>query len=193
MDRNDFADTSYARHWQQLLSSARLHQLAQQHGYRLVFYPHIKVTPYLSTMRLLPTVDVITHGHRSIQDILGQAAVLITDYSSIAFDVAFMRRAVLYYQFDRDEFFSGAHTYSKGYFDYERDGFGPCCVEQAHVIDELALLLNRDAAPEWRYLERMQRFFAFHDARNCERVANALVDVLSTSPTQPVGRCPVGR
>ena len=54
---------------------------------------------------------------------------MITDYSSVAFEMAYLKKAVLYYQFDEEEFFSGKH-WQKGYFDYRKDGFGAVCVSE---------------------------------------------------------------
>ena len=52
-------------------------------------------------------------------------ALLVTDYSSVAFNAAYLDRPVVYYQFDRDDVVRGRAPRRKGYFDYERDGFGP--------------------------------------------------------------------
>ena len=49
----------------------------------------------------------------SIQNLFGRCAVLITDYSSVAFDMAYLNKALIYYQFDKEAFFSGTHTYQK--------------------------------------------------------------------------------
>ena len=49
---------------------------------------------------------------------------MLTDYSSVAFDFAYLRKPIVYAHFDKEAFFSGEHSYTAGYFDYERDGFG---------------------------------------------------------------------
>lgn len=49
---------------------------------------------------------------------------MVTDYSSVAFDFAYMKKSLVYAQFDREAFFEG-QTYDEGYFNYETDGFGP--------------------------------------------------------------------
>ena len=57
-----------------------------------------------------------------ISNIIEKASLLITDYSSISMDFAYMKRPVLYYQFDKERF-RNEHL-SKSYFDFEDDGFG---------------------------------------------------------------------
>ena len=39
-------------------------------------------------------------------------------------DFIYLEKPVVYCHFDREQFFAGEHSYSKGYFEYERDGFG---------------------------------------------------------------------
>ena len=60
-------------------------------------------------------------------------ALLITDFSSVAFDFAYLKKPVIYAQFDRDTFFQG-QVYDKGYFDYERDAFGPVCYDYEATV-----------------------------------------------------------
>jgi len=179
--RDGFEVTHYAQSWQSLLNCARLHSLARYHGYRLVFFPHVNITPYLNRLSFAPGVETLTHRDGSIQEILAAATVLVTDYSSVAFDAALLQRAILYYQFDKCEFLSGDHLYSKAYFEYEHDGFGPCCVNQSQLLDELSKILQNDGLPEPQYLARMQQFFPFHDDGNCERVFKIMLGLLAES------------
>lgn len=55
---------------------------------------------------------------------------MITDYSSVAFDFAYMKKSLVYAQFDREAFFEG-QTYDEGYFNYETDGLsGMLCMRR---------------------------------------------------------------
>lgn len=102
---------------------------------------------------------------------------MITDYSSTAFETAYLGKECLYYQFDFKEFFSGMQAYSKGYFDYERDGFGPVVQTEEALIEALEQCAARDFAPEEKYKKRMDGFFAFHDGKCCERTYNRIKEI----------------
>lgn len=52
-----------------------------------------------------------------VQALLKSAAFLVTDYSSIAFDFAYMYKPMVYFQFDQERFREG--QYPSGYFRYE--------------------------------------------------------------------------
>jgi CDP-glycerol glycerophosphotransferase (TagB/SpsB family) len=112
----------------------------------------------------------------SVQESFAEAALMVTDYSSVAFECAYIDRPTTYYQFDRDEFFAIDHVHAKGYFDYHDNGFGPVAETQDQVLDAIknALEGNEDSA----YAQRREQFFAFRDGKCCERVYNAILEVL---------------
>lgn len=56
---------------------------------------------------------------KSYRDAFAEGSMMITDYSSVAFEFAYLRKPIVYYQFDKKAFFE-KHTYRKGYFDYEK-------------------------------------------------------------------------
>ena len=85
-----------------------------------------------------------------------------------------LQREVIYFQFDYDEIYKGAHSSKKGYFDYQRDGFGPVCYKEKEVLDALERFLDRGGKATPEYLKRMQDFYAFHDTNNCQRAFEAI-------------------
>ncbi len=101
--------------------------------------------------------------------------MLVTDYSSVAFDFAYLRKPVLYYQADVDEFFSGIHTYEKGYFDYERDGFGEVEYDTEKLVDRIIEYMQNNCQLKEKYRQRIDATFPFNDQNNCERVYNAIL------------------
>ena len=75
----------------------------------------------------------------------------------------------------RKNFFSGVHTYQKGYFDYETDGFGPVCVDLEDVIFSVEQYLLQPEGKMWRnYKNIADETFAFRDGKCCERTFKAI-------------------
>lgn len=169
-----FLASTYGAMWKKLLLSEELERIQKTYAMRILFYPHADLRPFLSCFSLPGHIAVAQPGHGSIQQFLQEAVVLITDFSSIAFEMAFMKKAVLYYQFDPEDFFS--KHWKKGYFDYTRDGFGPVCDNPENLLHNLDVLLQRGAVPESVYQKRMEEAFPFRDGRNCERVCRAVVE-----------------
>lgn len=170
----NFFNSKYAESWRNFLSSARLLDIAKAHQYKIVFFPHANIQPYLSEFHLPSYIDVVSHEQASIQELFCRAAIMVTDFSSVAFDMAVLKKPILYYQFDRDDFYGGGHLWQPGYFDYDKDGFGPVCFDEETVLANLAYLVKQNSKPDSKYLDRMSRFFTYRDGGNCERIYQAI-------------------
>ena len=105
------------------------------------------------------------------------AKLVITDYSSAVFDFAYLRKPVLYYQNDIEEFYSGKHTYNKGYFDYEKDGFGEVEYTTESLINRIIEYVENGCQLKDRYRERIEKTFPFHDKANCKRVYEEIIKI----------------
>jgi CDP-glycerol glycerophosphotransferase (TagB/SpsB family) len=182
----DFCRSDFFHQWQAVLSSPALHEIARRYGYHLVFYPHPYLRQQMRDFRFTG-VELLPDVGGSIQDVISNAALLLTDYSSISLEFAQIRRPVLYFQFDRDSFYQG-QPFSQGYFNYERDGFGPI----AETVDELcalteACLRGGCHMPEV-YRRRAENFFAFADQNNCRRVYDAIIMASRAVDEKPEAR-----
>lgn len=170
----EFVHSDFYRSWLAFISSPELKYIASHYDHEIVFFPHANLEPYIEDFRSGP-IKVIGHSDiESIQDLFLQASVLITDYSSVAFEMAYLERPVLYYQFDEQQMFGGGHGVQRGYFDYRTNGFGPVCTEPAELFQALETILKNQGEIDEPYRQRMRDFFAFRDGRCCERVVKVI-------------------
>ncbi len=172
-----FADSEYKQAWEEFLNSSRLAEVAEKSGKKVIFFPHANILPYVEAgMFSIPSYIEIgkLEGGNSIQEFFVNASVLVTDYSSVAFEVAYLNKPCIYYQFDVEQMFSGDHIYGKGYFDYKRDGFGPVAATEAEVLDALEDIAECGFEPLEEYKRRMDETFIFRDGKCCERVYKAI-------------------
>ena len=173
----DFMKTNYARHWHGFMNHAILKELNDQ-GYQIVFAPHPSIQEYMDEFTVPNFIKIYSYSEGNIQSVFQNTSILITDYSSVAFDVAYLNKAILYYQFDYDEVFSsGNHTYQKGYFDYNRDGFGAVAYNETELLAALKDLVDNQAKVPDLYQTRIDKTFQFRDSNNCERVYQAILDL----------------
>ncbi|TCV86634.1 CDP-glycerol glycerophosphotransferase family protein [Testudinibacter aquarius] len=172
-----FMNTTYARAWHDFLNSEQVRKLTLD-GYRFIFAPHPNIQTYLDVFTVPEYVDVWRYSDGNIQELFQQALMMITDYSSVAFDMAYLNKQTLYYQFDEKEVFYGSHTYRKGYFEYDIHGFGPVARttdELYNRLDELLVIQQGKIAS--LYLERIQATFVTRDQDNCQRVYEAIISL----------------
>ena len=170
----EFMKSDFAKHWFELLHSPSLKLLVEQYSYKIVFYPHANVSPYLSFFNVPAHIEVMSNNTMPIQDVFLRAAIMITDYSSVAFDMAVLDKPSIYYQFDEESFFNGGHAYTKGYYDYRKHGFGPVVTNQNDLLIELENMLSNNGKPNQEILSRIEHTFPFRDGLCCERVYQAI-------------------
>lgn len=171
-----FWQSGYATAWLDVIASERLYKAADRAGWTITFIPHPNMQTYVAHNPLPPHVAVHSFSAVDIQRQLARAALLLTDYSSMAFEMAYLHRPVVYYQFDQQTFFNGNHAYRKGSWSYEDNGFGPVTVDAVGAIDAIEAIAERGSA-EARYAERMRRTFTRRDGRCSQRTYEAIAQI----------------
>lgn len=165
-----FEDSRYCQMYSELLGSAELLDYVEKKGYKIRFMPHPNMSECTGMMKMDPRVQIVEGEKTAYRDIFAESNLVVTDYSSVVFDFAYLRKPVLYFQADQEEFFSGSHTYDKGYFEYERDGFGEVAYDTAELIGLIKDYISRDCALKEQYAKRINATFPYADQGNSERV-----------------------
>lgn len=169
----DIENSHYFQGWNALLKDKQIDFLARKYDVTFVFYPHYEMQRYLHLfVRGSEKLKIADFAHYDVQQLLKESMLLVTDYSSVFFDFAYMEKPVLYYQFDASEY--RAHHYAQGYFDYRRDGFGEVVTEKTKLLELLEQYLSNECGLKAEYKKRIEGFFPLHDDKNCERIYNEI-------------------
>ena len=167
-----FEKSSFFQFYNSLLNDEMLLAKAKEKGYTIKFLPHPNIMPMLGKFQKSAGVIFCSPDTR-YRDIFAESSLIVTDYSSVAFDFAYLKKPVIYAQFDRKEFFQG-HTYSEGYFDYESMGLGEVEENLPDTVQRICEYMEGDCRIKEKYLQRGSKFFAYHDRNNSERVFDSL-------------------
>ena len=168
-----FRETAFYRSFQSLLDNPGLLRLLEERDLKLIFYPHIELQKELDKFKS-PSERIVLASwlDYDVQSLLMRCNVLITDYSSVFFDVGYMEKPVIYYQFDLEEF--RKYHYQEGYFSYEKHGFGPVVQTEEALLNALHECAKNDFRMHEEYRGRLDAFYPVRDARNCERTYQIL-------------------
>ena len=129
---------------------------------------------------LLNINEKIIVSDKSYRTLFNESSLLITDYSSVAFDFAYLKKPIIYYQPDDD------YHHGKSYFDFEEMGFGRVIKSEEKLKSLLRLgarstrykdlfdfyYLINNCEMELVYMFRVEKFYKFIDNNNCKRVYN---------------------
>ncbi len=165
----EFIKTKYYKEYQGIINNFDLIHLLEKYNYELVFYPHYEMQRFITHFSTSSDKVIIASlNEYSVPDLLKECSLLITDYSSVFFDVAYLKKPVVYNHFDYTEYRNS--NYKTGYFSYEKNGFGPVVQQREDLIKEIEKYLNNNFQVEQCYVERQNKFFMYHDQKNCERI-----------------------
>ena len=156
----------------------KLEKLLTKYGYDAVFYPHFEVQRFLSAFHTEhPHVKIGALGQMDVQTLLMESALLITDFSSIQFDFAYMLKPEIYYQFDEARYWGTHHD--RGYFDYRVDGFGEVVTTQEALLQAIETALASECAVTPEMQKHIRDTFGALDDHNCERNHQAIRELMS--------------
>lgn len=175
-EARNFQHSDYFRRWSEVTGSRTLARLAKEHGYRFLFLPHPEVARFLPLFKRSEAFMFLNWTElKSVQDLIANCAMAVTDYSSIVFDVAFIGRPVAYYQFpETPDMFSSQRR--QGYYSFDEHGMGPVLRNPEALEDWLRDTLRHGCIRQEPFNSRADAFFTLRDGQNCRRVYEAILD-----------------
>ena len=162
MTPNYIKESEYFKHINSLINNDQLIEICKKYGFKIIFKPHPLVYEFIE---LFDTNDYVTVDNDSTyQDLFKNSDLLITDYSSVAFDFSYMKKPVIYYQYAKD------YNFEEGYFKYETMGFGEVIEKENELISLIEEYLKNYCEMKKLYKKRVDTFYKYNDKNNCKRI-----------------------
>jgi len=169
-----FSQSKYFKKYYSLLHNKQLLEKCREYEYRIVFMPHPLLEPYAEAFTDLDHL-LYWDSAKSYREAFAEGSILVTDYSSVAFEFAYLRKPILYYQFDKKEFYK-THTYKKGYYDYERDGLGPVVVKESDLVKQIINHIETGCRLKPNYAARIDELYNGL-TNTCESIYKKIINV----------------
>ena len=180
LTEKQFKNSDFYKAYNSLLNDPELIEFLDERGYKIVFKPHHNLNEYLDYFDKNSIVEFDhvdsneEHGNRrTYNDIFNHSSLLITDYSSVAFDFAYIKKPVIYFHGVADYHFD----IEDSYFDYEEMGFGEIAKTQEGLINLIFNYINSNCEMKEKYKKRVDEFFEYNeDKNNCKRVYDFILN-----------------
>lgn len=174
--KKGFRDSDYAVFYKNLMGNKKLKAKAKQLGYIIKFKIHPLFT---GKEKEFGFDDEVLFSDLSYTDIFSESSLIVTDYSSVAYDFAYLDKPVIYAQFDIDCIVRSRHTYSiEPWYKYEEYGLGEIETTVDGTAERIIEYMKNDCIMKDVYRKRADRFFAYRDKKNCERVYDSVKNSL---------------
>lgn len=165
----DFVETEYYKKWQEFINNEELNELLKRNNLNAVFYPHRNCQKYIQYFSSSSNNIIIAEAEKyDIQQLLKESALMITDYSSVFMDFIYMKKPVIFYQFDKEEFF--ARQYQKGYFNYDDNRFTESFRDLKTTINCIKQNILNDFVINGNFRIAHNEYFKLFDCQNSKRL-----------------------
>lgn len=167
----EFKETTYYHIYNDLINNQKLINTAKETGYKIKYLLHPILSAQADDFVPDPYVEVIPSvGDLSYEKILTESSLMVTDYSGVQFDFAYMKKPLVYFHPSQ----LPAH-YDDGGFFYDKMGFGEICTETDELVDTLCEYMKNGCKMKPEYIARVDDFYDFDDRNNCERIYNEVL------------------
>lgn len=134
LSNEEFVETDYYKSYAALLENRDLQILLKKTGYRVELFLHREMKKYNSIFENLEAENVSICSTNEIRSLIVKSSVLITDYSSIAWEFSVLGKEVIFYHFDKADFEQQRSSYCKN----SHDWFGDVCINSKTLIDSIS-------------------------------------------------------
>lgn len=174
MSNEDFQQTQYFKKIIQIINEPILKKRLESEKFllQIVLHPEFNKFENLFEEFIGLTFETVDITKNSYRDIFATSKLLITDYSSVATDFAYLKKPLIYYQYDKEYFFK-THLYNS-LFNYEKNGLGKVVIQKKDLINEIIKNFNNNFSLEKKYEDRINAFYIWSDKKNSQRLFNEL-------------------
>ncbi|MEB7965753.1 CDP-glycerol glycerophosphotransferase family protein [Mammaliicoccus sciuri] len=165
-----FENSEYLERYLSLIKNKKLNQLIENNNVEINFYPHYRAQSYFKLFLMNNEIKVqyIELGEKTVQSLLIEHDLLITDYSSVSFDFTYMNKPVIFYHFDVERFFR------KGILRPIHETFlGDIFYDEKKLVNQIYDYVINDSFKKVE-LEK-DSIFKHIDKSNNERIYNSII------------------
>lgn len=171
----DFEQSDYFRNYMELLNSRRFADILEKYDLQVNFYLHAKFQDYVENFQAKESrIHLISFGEVAVNEMLMRCRMLITDYSSVCWDVLYQDKPILFYQFDLDKYEEAQGSY----LNMRTELFGDRAAHCGELLDMLEEQIKNDFKMKPKYEEMRRMYFKStnhtHSRQICECIKKLL-------------------
>lgn len=169
-------ETNYFISWIDFIKDKKIEWLSKKYAVKFIFFPHRNMQKYIKYFPISNEYIEIADARKyEVQELLKMAAMMVTDYSSVFFDMLYMKKPVSFYQFDYERFRLG--QYEEGYFNYNNNPFGKSHRKKNDVFKDIEYYIKVNFSVSEEYLIAHKEYFQLYDQNNCKRVYDVVKEL----------------
>lgn len=161
-----FKESTYFKAYNDLINNKKLIAKAKEKGYKLIYLIHPTFTSQKKDFKSNDMVEILTIDMDiSYEELLTQSSLMVTDYSGVQFDFAYMRKPIVYSHYK-----DIPPYYEEGGFNYKTMAFGEICINGETLVNTICDYMDHGCQMKGEFKQRVDDFFEYSDTNNCKRI-----------------------
>ncbi|UOB21208.1 CDP-glycerol glycerophosphotransferase family protein [Macrococcus armenti] len=170
-NESSFLESEYKWRMESLLNHDNLKEIKEK-GFKILFCLHPNMQQFTDLIEIPDYITVIRQGEVDVQKLIKESSLMITDYSSVAFDFSFLYKPVIYYQFDKNRFLGKLPSH----LDIENELPGKIANEEEEVINLLLNFIALNFKINEKLKSKIDKFIKYRDQKNSQRLFDAVAN-----------------
>ena len=170
-------DTKYFQNIANFITNKKLNDYLEKNNIKLNIYIHQLMQDYLKNfgnIKLGKNIKILPK-EVNITEELQKSKILITDYSSVAYDFYYLDKPIVFFQFDKSEYEEKVGSY----VDLDKDLFGKQAKTVENCVNEIIKIsennFHYDKFMKQKSDKLKNKFLKYIDKKNCERVYDEIL------------------
>ncbi|MGL6023618.1 MAG: CDP-glycerol glycerophosphotransferase family protein [Cetobacterium sp.] len=153
-----------------LLKNEELRMFLRENNIKLCLYLHENFQKYNKYFLEIENneIEVIKNKEKNVKELLKISSCLISDYSSVIFDFAYMGKPVISYQFDHNSYINSRKD--KPFIDIKSEIPALVTENEDEVINFIKLIQKNEFKTLGKNENCIEKYFKYRDDKNCERL-----------------------
>ena len=166
-----FVETDYYKNYMSILNSKELASMLEAYDTKLIFCMHPKFREFIGQFETASDrILLFDYDKKPINEMVMEASMMVTDYSSVSWDMYYMEKPIVFYQFDYARYMEEQGSY----IDMTKELYG----DRAETPDELFSLLleyvKNGFAEKKKYADLRSTYLPCRDGLQCQRIDKAI-------------------
>jgi len=163
---DDFIKSDYFKIYNNLINDEKLIAAAKKYNYKIIYLLHPCTASQIDDFDRNNSVELVAStADLNYEKIMTESSLMVTDYSGVQFDFAYMYKPVVYYHPEKLP-----PSYDEGEYKYATMSLGEIIKTQDDLVESLCEYMKNDCKIKDEYRKRIDKFFSHHDFENCKRV-----------------------
>lgn len=175
VSEEEFVKTDYYQAYSEIINSPQLDRVLNEYNTDLIFCLHPKFKDYLHRLKSGSNrIKVFDFNDCKVNEMLMKCSAFITDYSSASWDVYYMQKPVIFYQYDYEKYLEKQGSY----LNLEKGVFGTRVTEFNEFLEALKNCIADGFKDSPQSEVNIDKYLPLRDGKHRKRIYSAIMKIL---------------